>query len=361
MNSAASIRSDAATGPSEPDDPVRALLTGDSGAMRALRRLVRLAAAGDAPALVLGPTGAGKEMAARAIHAAGRGRGPFVAVNCAAIPAELIESELFGHEKGSFTGASQRRIGRFEAANGGTLFLDEIGDTPAAAQVRLLRVIEERVFERVGGGTAIAFTGRIICATHRDLAGETAAGRFREDLWYRLAVLPIRVPALAERREDIAALVGVLSRRIEGAPRFTRGAMAELMRHRWRGNVRELRNVIERAAILHRQGEVDAATATVLVAMGSVAAPALAPDEPPVARPDAGLRALLDAVEARQLKAALEQCGWRVTDAARLSGLSRTTFADRMRRHGVRRPGSVRNQDENLSEIMEPGQGNRVV
>ena len=352
MNSAASIRSDVATGPSEPDDPVRALLTGDSGAMRALRRLVRLAAAGDAPALVLGPTGAGKEMVARAIHAAGCGRGPFVAVNCAAIPAELIESELFGHEKGSFTGASQRRIGRFEAANGGTLFLDEIGDMPAAAQVRLLRVIEERQFERVGGGEAISFTGRIICATHRDLAGETAAGRFREDLWFRLAVLPVRVPALAERREDIAALVALIAARIDGAPRFTRSAMTALMRHRWPGNVRELRNVVERAAILHRHGEIDAEMATALVAMGSAAGPTQVPD----GRADAGLRGLLDAVEARELRTALERCGWRISDAARLAGLSRTTFADRMRRLGVTRPRSVRNQDENLSQIMEPGQ-----
>lgn len=357
MTSAVSIRSDAATGPSEPDDTVRALLTGDSAPMRALRRVVRLAAAGDAPALVLGPTGAGKEVVARAIHAAGRGRGSFVAVNCAAIPAELIESELFGHEKGSFTGASQRRIGRFEAANGGTLFLDEIGDMPAAAQLRLLRVIEERQFERVGGARPIAFTGRIICATHRDLAGETAAGRFREDLWFRLAVLPIRVPALAERREDIAALVALIADRIDGAPRFTRSAMAALMRHHWPGNVRELRNVVERAAILHRHGEIDAEMATALVAMGSAAGPAQVPDR----RADAGLRGLLDAVEARELRTALEQCGWRISDAARLAGLSRTTFADRMRRHGVKRPGSVRNQDENLSQIMEPGQATCVL
>jgi sigma-54 dependent transcriptional regulator, flagellar regulatory protein len=229
MNSAASIRTN--LDDREPQDSVRALLVGDSAAMQALRQLVRLMAASPAPALVLGPTGSGKEVVARAIHAAGGPERPFVAVNCAAIPAELIESELFGHEKGSFTGASERRIGRFEAASGGTLFLDEIGDMPAAAQVRLLRVIEERMFERVGGGKPISFTGRIICATHCDLTRQAATGRFREDLWFRIAVLPLTVPSLDERRGDIPALVAALAQRIDGAPRFGAGAMDRLMQH----------------------------------------------------------------------------------------------------------------------------------
>jgi sigma-54 dependent transcriptional regulator, flagellar regulatory protein len=341
MNSAASIRTN--LDDREPQDSVRALLVGDSAAMQALRQLVRLMAASPAPALVLGPTGSGKEVVARAIHAAGGPDRPFVAVNCAAIPAELIESELFGHEKGSFTGASERRIGRFEAASGGTLFLDEIGDMPAAAQVRLLRVIEERMFERVGGGKPISFTGRIICATHCDLTRQAAAGRFREDLWFRIAVLPLTVPSLAARRGDIPALVAALAQRIDGAPRFGAGAMDRLMQHGWPGNVRELRNLIERAAILHRGGDIDTAAAEGLIALGASTGPRLPGQDvvPAIPDPDPDLRGLLDSVEMRQLTVALEQSGWRVSDTARRVGLSRTTFIDRMRKHGINRPGRV--------------------
>lgn len=350
MTSIASIRADLSD--SEPRDTVRSLLVGGSAPMQALRRMVRLMAPSMAPALILGPTGSGKEMVARAIHAAGADDRPFVAVNCGAIPAELIESELFGHEKGSFTGATDRRIGRFEAANGGTLFLDEIGDMPPAAQVRLLRVIEDRQFERVGSTRAIAFTGRIVCATHRDLASEAAAGRFREDLWYRLAVLPVTVPSLAERCEDIPELVAALARRIDGAPRFTKPALARLTRHRWPGNVRELRNLVERAAILCRHGEIDGDAAGDLMQVGKTAPPRIAPpDALALAHaPDPDLRGLLDAVESRQLTVALEQSGWRVTDAARRVGLSRTTFIDRMRRHGIERPGNGRRDPELCDE-----------
>ncbi len=327
----------------EPADAVDALLIGASAPMAALRHLIRLLGPSDAPVLLHGATGSGKEVAARAVHAARRGGGerPFVAVNCGAIPAELIESELFGHEKGSFTGASERRIGRFEAANGGTLFLDEIGDMPLAAQVRLLRVLEERSFERVGGTKPIGFTGRIICASHRNLAEEIAAGRFREDLWYRLAVLPVAVPALAERHEDIEALVAHLARSIDGAPRFNREALALFAAHDWPGNVRELRNVVARAAILHRGGTIGGVEAAALLGVVSgrsipVSAPALAaiaPDD----SPDPDLKALLDGIERRQLTAALNRCGWVVADAARMVGLSRTTFIDRMRRHALSR------------------------
>ncbi len=331
----------------EPVDAVDALVIGASAPMAALRHLIRLLGPSDAPVLLHGATGSGKEVAARAVHAASRAGGerPFVAVNCGAIPAELIESELFGHEKGSFTGASERRIGRFEAANGGTLFLDEIGDMPLAAQVRLLRVLEERSFERVGGTKAIAFTGRIVCASHRNLADEIAVGRFREDLWYRLAVLPVAVPALAERREDIGALVAHLARGIEGAPRFSREAITLFEAHDWPGNVRELRNVVARAAILHRGGTVSGDEAAALLGVVSgravpmlvpVSAPslaAIAPDD----SPDPDLKALLDGIERRQLTAALNRCAWVVADAARMVGLSRTTFIDRMRRHALSR------------------------
>ena len=332
-----------ATASDEPRDTVRRLLVGDSAAMAEVRRLIRLVAPTDAPVLLHGPTGSGKEVAARAVHAAAGGaERPFVAVNCGAIPAELIESELFGHEKGSFTGATERRIGRFEAANGGTLFLDEIGDMPLTAQVRLLRVLEERSFERVGGTRPIAFTGRIVCATHRDLAAEIAAGRFREDLWYRLAILPVTLPGLAERREDIPALVAAISSSAGPAVRFEQSGLMALARHDWPGNVRELRNLLTRAAILFADQVLGADEVSGLLAHGvgaqrGATRPWDGEDRGARAAPDPDLKALLDSIERQQLIAALDQSHWTVADAARRVGMSRTTFIDRMRRHGLSR------------------------
>ena len=323
----------------EPQDALRQLLVGDSAAMVAVRRLIRLVAPTDAPVLLHGPTGSGKEVAARAIHAAAGGTDrPFVAVNCGAIPAELIESELFGHEKGSFTGAIDRRIGRFEAANGGTLFLDEIGDMPLAAQVRLLRVLEERSFERVGSTRPIAFTGRIVCASHRALPQEIAAGRFREDLWYRLNVVPVTLPALSQRRDDIPALVKTIVAATGLAVRFDPDGLAALTRHAWPGNVRELRNVVMRAAILFADRLVGSDEVAAL--LGDTARRPV--DSSPTgvalsAQPDPNLRLLLDSIERQQLLAALEQSHWTVADAARMVGMSRTTFIDRMRRHNLSR------------------------
>lgn len=323
----------------DPRDAVRQMLVGDSAAMAGVRRLIRLVAPTDAPVLLHGPTGSGKEVAARAIHAAaGRTERPFVAVNCGAIPAELIESELFGHEKGSFTGAIDRRTGRFEAANGGTLFLDEIGDMPLAAQVRLLRVLEERSFERVGSTKAIAFTGRIVCASHRALPEEIAAGRFREDLWYRLNVVPVTLPALSQRRDDISALVKAIVVTTDLAVRFDPDGLAALTRHTWPGNVRELRNVVMRAAILFADRIVGSDEVAAL--LGNTAQRPT--DHPPTrvalpAQPDSNLRLLLDSIERQQLVAALEQSHWTVADAARMVGMSRTTFIDRMRRHNLSR------------------------
>jgi sigma-54 dependent transcriptional regulator, flagellar regulatory protein len=322
----------------EPADAVRRLLIGDSAAMVDVRRLIRLIAPTDAPVLLHGPTGSGKEVAARAIHAAaGDSERPFVAVNCGAIPAELIESELFGHEKGSFTGATDRRIGRFEAANGGTLFLDEIGDLPLAAQVRLLRVLEERSFERVGSTRAIPFTGRIICASHRDLAVEIAAGRFREDLWYRLAVLPITLPALRDRREDVPALAAAIARATGLPVSIDRAGNAALIRHDWPGNVRELRNILTRAAILFRGQAIGADVVAGLLGSAGASPPPCTPASADGASPDPDLKALLDSIERQQLIAALDLSHWTVADAARRVGMSRTTFIDRMRRHGLSR------------------------
>jgi sigma-54 dependent transcriptional regulator, flagellar regulatory protein len=237
-----------------------AMLVGRSQAMERLRNAVRLVAASDASVLICGPSGSGKEVVARAIHMlsprAGRAN---VALNCGAIPRDLIESELFGHEKGAFTGALAQYRGRIEEADGGTLFLDEIGDMPADMQVRLLRVLEERRISRVGGRGSIPVNVRVIAATHRDIDAAIDAGSFREDLFYRLAVFPIIVPPLAERAEDIADLVThFLGRSAQGRRvKFTAGALARLAAHNWPGNVRELRNVIDRAVIIYAGQSVD--------------------------------------------------------------------------------------------------------
>ncbi len=332
--------------PNAPD--AEPLLIGDSPAMQQLREMVALLGPAPAPVLLSGPSGAGKDVTARALHAAGGASRPFVAVNCGAIPAELIESELFGHEKGAFTGAAERRIGRFEAANGGTLFLDEIGDMPLDAQVRLLRVLEGRSFERVGSTKPIAFTGRIVAATHRNLAAMVEAGTFREDLYFRLAVFPLQVPALDERREDVPALTRHLAKLAQPSPRFSEAALAALAQRAWSGNVRELRTLVERAALLVRGREVAAGDIALLAGFGQVRLPqdaqtveAAAPATPRLhavaEAPDPDLNGLLEGIERRQLQMALERARGVVADAARSVGLSRTTFIDRMRRHRLNR------------------------
>jgi sigma-54 dependent transcriptional regulator, flagellar regulatory protein len=327
---------------SEPDDAVRRLLIGDAPAMQELRMLVRLVAASEASVVVTGPSGSGKEVVARAIHAASGCSDPLVAVNCGAIPAELIESELFGHEKGSFTGATSQRKGRFEQAAGGVLFLDEIGDMPLAMQVKLLRVLEERRIERVGGSDSIRIDCRIVCATHRDLPGEVAAGRFREDLWYRLAVMPLSVPALADRVTDLPALVAHLQAGTYGGPRISDAALAVMMAHDWPGNVRELRNLVLRAAILHQGREVDAAMAASLIGAAPVRdvpspAHAEASEATAMIAQTLDLKAMLAELERRHIVAALGAAQGVVADAARLVGMGRTTFLEKMKRHDVSR------------------------
>ncbi len=227
---------------------------GGSAAIRRVNQLIRQVAAFDTNVLVLGESGTGKELVARAVHEASpRRRRPFVPINCGAIPSELLESELFGHEKGAFTGALSARKGRFELAEGGTIFLDEIGDMNPTMQVKLLRVLQERVFERVGSCASQRCDVRIIAATHRNLEEAIARGAFREDLYYRLHVVPIEMPPLRARIEDLPELIRALSERIEAAGRprvcFTAAAMAALERYHWPGNVRELGNLIERMAV----------------------------------------------------------------------------------------------------------------
>jgi two-component system nitrogen regulation response regulator GlnG len=250
-------------------------LIGRSPAMQDVYRMITRVLRNDLTVLILGESGTGKELVAEAIHQLGHRKDePFVAVNAAAIPRELIESELFGHEKGAFTGAVGRSIGKFEQANGGTLFLDEIGDMPAEAQTRLLRALQSGRIRRVGGREEIAVDVRIIAATNRDLAPMIADGTFREDLFYRLNVVPIRLPPLRERTGDVEPLARHFLRLAasEGLPR--RGLSAEaaelLTRHRWRGNVRELRNVVYRAALLAREGTIDAATIAQMLAESPV-------------------------------------------------------------------------------------------
>ena len=237
-------------------------LVGRSAAIAEVRQLIEQVAPTDANVLVLGESGTGKEVIARNIHfMSPRASGPFVPVNCGAIPGELLESELFGHEKGSFTGAISSRKGRFEMAQGGTLFLDEIGDMPLAMQVKLLRVLQERIFERVGGSQPIAADVRVVAATHRDLEKMIGEDKFREDLYYRLNVFPITTPALRERQDDIPLLLQELNARLEAenraTVRFTQVAIESLMQHPWPGNVRELSNLVERLSILYPGGIVD--------------------------------------------------------------------------------------------------------
>jgi formate hydrogenlyase transcriptional activator len=242
--------------PTSPDT-----IVGKSAALKSVLRQVNLVAPTDTTVLILGETGTGKELIARAIHERSkRAKGPFIRVNCAAIPPSLIASELFGHEKGSFTGAFQRRLGRFEAANGGTIFLDEIGELPMEAQITLLRVLQEREIERVGSIQSIPIDVRIIAATNRDLRNAVAEGTFRRDMFYRLTVFPIHMPALRERPEDIPLLVEHLIHRYAGkvGKRFRtikENTCEVLQAYDWPGNIRELQNVIERAVILC-EGEI---------------------------------------------------------------------------------------------------------
>ena len=239
-------------------------LVGTSRAIQHVRQMMQQVADTDASVLILGESGTGKEVVARNLHYHSKRRdAPFVPVNCGAIPAELLESELFGHEKGAFTGAITSRAGRFELANGGTLFLDEIGDMPLPMQVKLLRVLQERTFERVGSNKTQSADVRIIAATHKNLESMIEVGAFREDLYYRLNVFPIEMAPLRERVEDIPLLMNELISRMEhekrGSIRFNSGAIMSLCRHAWPGNVRELANMVERMAIMHPYGVIGVA------------------------------------------------------------------------------------------------------
>ncbi len=323
---------------------------GKSPLIEAVHRLIDQVAAHDTSVLITGESGTGKELVARNIHElSARSDKPFVPVNCGAIPAELIESELFGHEKGAFTGAITARKGRFEMAEGGTLFLDEIGDMDLSMQVKLLRVLQERVYERVGGTETRRCNVRIIAATHRDLEKRIAERRFREDLYYRLSVFPIETPALRDRIEDLPELIEHLAKRTAAGGhskiRFSTTAMASLASYDWPGNVRELANLVERLAITHPSGTIEASSlppkycANDAHSIGAV----LNPQRPAaingfVDLPADGLdlREHLRSIERQLIRKALGETDGVVARAARLLQLRRTTLVEKMRKYDVR-------------------------
>ena len=302
-----------------------------SPAMQQVFELARAAAPSSSTVLILGESGTGKEVLARAIHEeSGRKEGAFVAVSCAALTESLLESELFGHERGAFTGATGRRKGKFEAAEGGTLFLDEIGDISPKLQVDLLRVLEERKLQRVGGNDLVEVDVRVIAATHRDLRKMAAEGRFREDLFYRLNVIPIQLPPLRDRKEDIPLLVerfleGLaveLDKRLQGV---SAEALAALMAHAWPGNVRELRNVLERGAVVAQGSVIQVSDLGLRPAAGPPGAKGRA--EPPS----------LEEIERRHVVEVLSFTGGNVTQAARILGIDRVTLYNKMRRYQLQR------------------------
>ena len=342
------------------------LLVGKGRGIQEVRRLIGQVAETDANVLILGESGTGKEVVARAIHElSARSAGPFVPINCGAIPAELLESELFGHEKGAFTGAIAARRGRFELAQGGTLFLDEIGDMPLPMQVKLLRVLQERQFDRVGGGKAVQADVRVIAATHRDLEAMIRTQAFREDLYYRLNVFPIETPPLRDRADDIPLLLQeLLNRHAEqhkGIIRLSQRAMGSLMQYAWPGNVRELSNLIERLLILYPNQIVDVADLpgryrllpceprderlTEMDERDALAAVFQSPPEldPGIAMPlpmqlpqeGVNLKEMLADLEVELIRQALESQDGVVARAADLLSMRRTTLVEKMKKYGM--------------------------
>lgn len=326
-------------------------LVGSSKGIQGVRRMIEKVASSDANVLVMGESGTGKEVVARHLHYhSSRRNKPFVPVNCGAIPPELLESELFGHEKGAFTGAISARQGRFEMADGGTLFLDEIGDMSLPMQVKLLRVLQERTFERVGSNKSITVNVRIIAATHVELEEAIKDGRFREDLFYRLNVFPIDMPPLRERIEDLPLLIDDLIERLKhegpGVVRISRLAMESLSKYPWPGNVRELANLIERLAILYPNGVVDIQdlpekyqVPELLGQSPTESVEAVNPSGVAQRLPRGGidLKEHLTNLEYSMIKQALDESNWIVAHAAKRLALGRTTLVEKMRKYGLQR------------------------
>jgi two-component system response regulator AtoC len=310
-------------------------LIGRGATMREVFKAIGLASATDAPVLIVGESGTGKELVATALHRhSDRSAGPFIRVNCGALPEGLIESELFGHERGAFTGADRQRPGRFERASGGTIFLDEVGELPLSAQSKILRVLQQQEFERVGGTETLRSDARVISATHRDLPREVAAGRFREDLYYRLNVARIVIPPLRDRPEDIPPLAEHILRRVErrhgwGELSISAEALAAIRERPWPGNVRQLENALARAAI--------AARGRAILPEHLDADAETDPSVPTAGDPDGSLplRALLAEVERRAIRRALLACGGNRTQTAERLGISRRQLFDKIREYDL--------------------------
>ncbi|KJJ96134.1 type 4 fimbriae expression regulatory protein PilR [Pseudomonas sp. 21] len=330
VNSALRLRS-----PEAEEAPVDSRLLGDSPPMRTLRNQVAKLARSQAPVYISGESGSGKELVARLIHEQGpRETQTFVPVNCGAIPSELMESEFFGHKKGSFTGAVEDKLGLFQAANGGTLFLDEVADLPLPMQVKLLRVIQEKAVRAVGGQQEVAVDVRVLCATHKDLAAEVAAGRFRQDLYYRLNVIELRVPPLRERREDIPLLTDRVLKRLAGdsglaTAAVSADALEKLKSYRFPGNVRELENMLERAYTLCEDDVIqphDLRLAETGTADGG--------GDASLAQID-NLEDYLEDIERKLIMQALEETRWNRTAAAQRLGLTFRSMRYRLKKLGI--------------------------
>lgn len=321
------------------------MLIGSSAPMAALREMVRRVARSSASVMICGASGSGKEVVARAIHAlSARAAKPYIALNCGAIPAELIESELFGHEKGAFTGAQNRRTGHFENADKGTLFLDEIGDMRFDMQVKLLRVLEDGLVSRVGGNSLFPADVRIISATHQNIDDAITQGRFREDLFFRLGVVLLHVPNLAERVEDIPQLITHFQKgkSTSASCHFDASAIGRLMLHNWPGNVRELRNVVERASVLFSGETVDAFGVDQLLGRTVLQPSRIVRERPTVVALESSdgpidLKAQIERIELDRIQMALHRADGVISEAARMLTLKRTTLIEKMRKYGVER------------------------
>ena len=356
-------------------DAINRIITGKSASAVEMKKLISMVAPSSTTVLVLGETGTGKELVANALHEASGRSGPIISLNCAAIPTELLESELFGHEKGSFTGADKARAGRFEQANGGTLFLDEIGDMPISLQSKLLRALEGRMIQRVGGSKDIKVDFRLVCATHQELKLKVDEGSFRSDLYYRINVFPIDVPTLAERSVDIPLILDVILKQLpedkdSKLPKFDEGALNALMSYTWPGNIRELRNVIERASVLFsgkvinasnvkenllrlktpdEDEERDALWEASEDLMGLGETNEVAEVEIPLPHPshyknwfayfdNIDIRRHLSEVEIVLIEAALEKFDGMVSSAANALKLRRTTLIEKMKKFMIEKP-----------------------
>jgi DNA-binding NtrC family response regulator len=322
-------------------------IVGNSDRMQKVFSLIDKVASTDSTVLILGESGTGKELVARALHYnSPRSQNPFVPVNCGAIPEELLESELFGHEKGAFTGAFRTRIGRFELANGGSIFLDEISEMSPTLQVKLLRVIQEREFERVGGIKSIKTDVRIIAATNRDLEQEVSEGRFREDLYYRLNVIPLNLPPLRDRKEDIPLLVKHFMAKYGQEKNgktvsFGKKAMNMLMQYKWPGNVRELENLVERVLVLCDSPEADLSDLPEKILSGSAGDTSALPQ---IDLPESGidLSTAVSEFEKSIIIQALNRSNWVKNRAAKLLRVNRTTLVEKIKKQKLQKPAEVK-------------------